>query len=113
MYINFLCEPEVAAANIEYICYSTPNSAAYELLDEETANSPISYPPQEILDKAEAFVNLSEDTNLLLESLWTEVLTDDQSYNTWAMPLFLAAGILFSIGVNVARRIRKKNEQMY
>ncbi len=113
MYINFLCEPEVAAANIEYICYSTPNSAAYELLDEETANSPISYPPQEILDKAEAFVNLSEDTNLLLESLWTEVLTDDQSYNTWAMPLFLAAGILFSIGVNVARRIRKKKEQMY
>ena len=113
MYINFLCEPEVGAANIEYIGYSTPNTASYELLDEEVANDPISYPPEEILEKTEPFNNLSEETNLLLESLWTEVLTDDQQYNTWAMPLFLAAGILFSIGLNVLRRIRKKKEQLY
>ena len=113
MYINFLCEPEVGAANIEYIGYSTPNTASYELLDEEVANDPISYPPEEILEKTEPFNNLSEETNLLLESLWTEVLTDDQQYNTWAMPLFLAAGILFSIGLNVVRRIRKKKEQPY
>ncbi|MGN0657519.1 MAG: spermidine/putrescine ABC transporter substrate-binding protein, partial [Ruminiclostridium sp.] len=28
MYINFLCEPDIAFANIDYICYSTPHSAA-------------------------------------------------------------------------------------
>lgn len=44
MYINFLNEPEIAAANIEYIQYSTPNDAALQLLDEEVRNNPISYP---------------------------------------------------------------------
>ena len=32
MYINFMCEPDIAYANIDYICYSTPHSAAYEML---------------------------------------------------------------------------------
>ncbi|MGN0701484.1 MAG: spermidine/putrescine ABC transporter substrate-binding protein, partial [Oscillospiraceae bacterium] len=43
MYINFMCEPDIAFSNIDYICYSTPHSAAYEMLDEETRTSPISY----------------------------------------------------------------------
>lgn len=37
MYINFMCEPDIAYSNIDYICYSTPHSGAYEMLDEETA----------------------------------------------------------------------------
>ena len=28
MYINFMCEPDIAYANIDYICYSTPHQAA-------------------------------------------------------------------------------------
>ncbi|HOR22985.1 MAG TPA: spermidine/putrescine ABC transporter substrate-binding protein, partial [Ruminococcus sp.] len=39
MYINFMCEPDIAFANIDYICYSTPHSAAFEMLDEETRES--------------------------------------------------------------------------
>ena len=44
MYINFMCEPDIAYSNIEYICYSTPHEGAYEMLDEETKSNPISYP---------------------------------------------------------------------
>ena len=43
MYINFLCEPEIALSNSTYIGYSTPNQATYELLDEEIKNDGISY----------------------------------------------------------------------
>lgn len=75
MYINFLCEPEVAAANIEAIGYSTPNTAAFALLDEETQNSPISYPSQEIMDKAETFLVLPDETNALIDQLWTSLLS--------------------------------------
>ena len=35
MYINFLCEPDIAYAVADFIGYSTPNNAAYELVDEE------------------------------------------------------------------------------
>jgi spermidine/putrescine transport system substrate-binding protein len=34
MYINFMCEPDIAYANIDYICYSTPHSAAFDMLDD-------------------------------------------------------------------------------
>ena len=50
LYINFLCEPRVAADNIEYIGYSTPNKAAFELRDEEVQNDPVCYPPPEVLE---------------------------------------------------------------
>ena len=35
MYINFLCETEVALANCEYIGYSTPQVEAEQLLPDE------------------------------------------------------------------------------
>lgn len=43
MFINFLLEPEVGAANAEYIGYSSPNDAALELMDPEVTGdrSPI------------------------------------------------------------------------
>ena len=72
-YINFLCDPEIAAANMDYIGYSTPETAAKELLDEEIVNNPIYYPPEEIIEKSEIFINLPEETNLLLDALWAEV----------------------------------------
>ena len=72
-YINFLCDPEIAAANMDYIGYSTPETAAKELLDEEIVNNPIYYPPEEIIEKSEIFINLPEETNLLLDVLWAEV----------------------------------------
>ena len=72
-YINFLCDPEIAAANMEYIGYSTPESAAKELLPEEVTSNPIYYPPQEIIDNSEVFVDLPEETALQLDALWAEV----------------------------------------
>lgn len=61
LFINFLLEPEVAKANAEYIGYSTPNQAAYDLLDDETKNNELAYPSQEYLDKCFYFSNLPDD----------------------------------------------------
>lgn len=72
-FIDFLNRPDVALANAEYICYSTPNRGAYELLDEDLKNNPIAYPPEEILDQCETFLNLPEDATELMENLWTYV----------------------------------------
>ena len=112
MYINFLCEPEVAAQNIEFIGYSTPNLAAYELLDEDMQQNEIAYPSQEVLSNTEAFVFLPAETSTLMDKLWTEVLSNDENYSKWTIPAFLLVGILFSIGINVRRMLLKKKENM-
>ena len=112
MYINFLCEPEVAAANIDFIGYSTPNLAAYELLDEQMQQNEIAYPSQETLDKTEAFIFLPTKTSTLMDKLWTELLSNDENYSKWTIPAFLLAGILFSVGINVRRMLLKKKEDM-
>ncbi len=56
-YINFLCEPEVAAANMETVGYSTPESAAKKLLPKETQENRHCIPPGE---HHSAFGNLRE-----------------------------------------------------
>ena len=37
-WIDFMCRPEIAKANFEYITYPTPNKGAFELLDEDMQN---------------------------------------------------------------------------
>lgn len=74
MYINFLCETEVALATAEYIGYSTPHSGAFELLADEIKNNKISYPDDEYLNNStEVFRNLSPETNQLMQDLWTDM----------------------------------------
>ena len=74
MYINFMCEPEIALATAEYIGYSTPNSAAFELLDDEIKNDGISYPDDDYLNNnTTVFYNLSDEANKLMQDLWTEM----------------------------------------
>lgn len=107
MYINFLNEPQVAASNAEYIMYSSPNTEAVKLLDAEIRNDKNLYPPEEELEGTQAFVNLSEKTNLLMDQLWTDILSQDEAYLDWVMPVF----VIFSVGVILSNSIRKKRKK--
>lgn len=112
MYINFMCEPDIAFSNIDYICYSTPHSAAYEMLDEETRTSPISYPDSEYLDaNTTIFVNLSDEANLTMQNLWTEMKSaEEETPNRWLVPIFLLICFAAIIGILVRRHIRSKKD---
>ena len=110
MYINFMCETEVAVANCEYIGYSTPHTEALSILDPEISENEIAYPPQEVLDKAEAFLSLPSETNKLLDLLWTEVKSENTNTNPWIVPVILVLMLLASIAINVIRRIRNKKK---
>ena len=72
-YIDFLCDPEIAGANMDYIGYFTPETAAKEYMDEEMVNSPIHYPDVETLARTQVFINLPDDTSKLVDKLWAEV----------------------------------------
>jgi len=71
-YIDFLCREDISAMNAEYIGYSTPITAARELLPPEEANSEIAYPSEEVTDKLEVFTDPT-DIIKLYDRIWTEV----------------------------------------
>ena len=109
-YINFLCDPEIAAANMDYVGYSTPETAAKELLPEEVQNNEIYYPPQEILDRSEGFVALSDEMNLYLDTLWAEVKMGGPG-ETATLIAILVFFLLLYIGIVVYKK-RKLKKQM-
>ena len=74
-FINFLCDPENAKINVEYIEYSTPNYGAYELLDDDVKNNPVAYPPEYVLDKCSIFTDLDKKSLKLYEEAFMDVLT--------------------------------------
>jgi Spermidine/putrescine-binding periplasmic protein len=72
-YINFLCDPEISGANMDYVGYATPISEAKEYLEEDIVENPIYYPTDETIAKTEVFVNLPEDISMTMDRLWAEV----------------------------------------
>ena len=111
MYINFMCETEVAVATAEYIGYATPHTGAFEELDEEITSDEVVYPADEIIENTEVYLSLSAETNLLIDDLWTQVRTDTGG-NRWIIPGFLVAAIGGSISINVYRKV-KKSKKVY
>ena len=72
-FINFLCDPEIAGANMDWICYSTPLSAAKDYMDPETVSNPVSYPADEVLANGTSYAFLPEEISRYVESLFMEV----------------------------------------
>ena len=85
-YINFMCQTDVATANAEYICYSTPHTEALTMLSEEVRNEKMFYPPKETLDNTEVYITLPADTIKLQKDLWIKLkcLRDRPSW--WPFP---------------------------
>ncbi len=63
-----MLDADVCAQNAEETGYSTTNSAAKELLDDEIKNDPNRYPSQEVLDKCEIFETLPADNTDYIEA---------------------------------------------
>lgn len=73
-FIDFMCRPDIALLNFEYITYSTPNESAKELIeDEEIRNSSIAFPDLSRYDNLETFRYLGEEGDALYNELWKEV----------------------------------------
>ena len=73
LFINFLCDPEIAGANMDWICYSTPLTAAKAYMDPETVADPVSYPSDEVLANGSSYAYLPEETSRYVEGLFMEV----------------------------------------
>ena len=72
-FINFLCEPEIAAGNIEWIGYGTPLSAAKEYMDPEVLEDPVTYPSDEVLANGTSYAYLPDEITRYVEDLFMKV----------------------------------------
>lgn len=73
-WINFLCRPDIAKMNFEYITYSTPNTGAIEEIDDETKSLDAVFPSTETLENCEVFNYLGEDGDSLYNTMWKEII---------------------------------------
>ena len=71
-FINFLNDGAIAARNTEYICYSTPNKAAMDRLDEYFITDETYNPPQEVLDRCEVFHDLGDFVEVFNDA-WSKI----------------------------------------
>uniref|UniRef100_A0A7C5U4J0 Spermidine/putrescine ABC transporter substrate-binding protein n=1 Tax=Caldiarchaeum subterraneum TaxID=311458 RepID=A0A7C5U4J0_CALS0 len=73
-FINYMLEPPVQVAHVLYNSLVTPNRLAYEMLPDDVKNDPSIYPPKEIIDRYEMWVNRTPEEKELLTRAWLEVL---------------------------------------
>ena len=72
-FLNFLCRPDIALMNFDYITYSTPNTSAWEMIeDEEIKYSEIAFPTLSNYN-LEVFSYLGEEAETLYNNLWKQV----------------------------------------
>ena len=73
-FINFLCRPDIAKMNFDYITYSTPNTGARKLIEDPAIrNSKIAFPEPEDLVNCETFRFLGDKYDAIYNQLWREV----------------------------------------
>ena len=73
-FINFLCRPDIAKMNFDYITYSTPNTAARDLIEDDAIrNSTIAFPDASELERCETFNYLGTKFDSIYNELWREI----------------------------------------
>ena len=72
-FINFMCRDDIVLRNCEETGYSCPSATAMEEMDEDMATDPVAYPDADILDKAETFGGLPEDTLTFYDHEWIRI----------------------------------------
>ena len=73
-FIDFMCRGDIAFLNFDYITYSTPNTAAQALIeDDDIRNSKIAFPDLSQYDGLETFSYLGDDADALYNDLWKEI----------------------------------------
>lgn len=76
-FLDFMCRPEIAKMNFDYITYSIPNSEGRKLIeDEKYRNSTIAFPEYESLTNCETFKYLGPEVDDIYNEKWKEVMSN-------------------------------------
>ena len=71
-WINFMCDPKIAAENTGFTQYLCPNKDSYALLDDAARNNPAIILPEDVKAKGEVNLDLGEE-NAKYSKIWDEI----------------------------------------
>lgn len=71
-FINFMCRPDIAQMNMEYIYYSSPIQEVVDNLSEEEAANEALNPPADVIARCEYFNDISDCMDLY-DNIWMEI----------------------------------------
>ncbi len=111
LYINFMCEEEIAVANANYICYATPHALVLESDDYDLKGDPILYPDEANTPPTEIFENLDYETQQYMSMLWNELKIEGNS-NIDAY-VGLSASVVLVVVYLIYKFIKKKKREAY
>ena len=114
LFINFLCEPEISGANMDYICYASPISEAREYMEDYLAESEVIYPDSEVLASGTSYQFLPSEISRHVESLFMSVRgsVDDSSENFGLVLIVIIVAVLAVPPMfRVVRRQIKKSKK--
>ncbi|MFA6662743.1 MAG: ABC transporter substrate-binding protein [Lachnospiraceae bacterium] len=72
-FLNYLARAEIAKMNFDYIYYPTPNTAAWELLDDDMKYNSIAFPDLTQYDNLQTYTYLGEDMDKTYDNLWIKL----------------------------------------
>jgi spermidine/putrescine transport system substrate-binding protein len=76
LFINFMCDPQIAFNNTDYIGYATPNTEVMKMLDPALTSDRSAYPEAEDLKNSEIFEYPGDEINKEYNRIWTEIKAD-------------------------------------
>lgn len=109
LFINFLLEPEICGGNLEYIGYSSPETASKDFMDPEVAESPVAYPPEEEIAIGTSFSALSQEATQYMNALWLTVKTADTATTVYLILTIIA--IVLVIVLWLLFKVRRRKEK--
>lgn len=105
-YINFMCDLEVAKANVLATGYSTPITKVRESLDRGITENKNYYPDKNVLDNSESFKNLPNSITQLIDNLWVRLKVGDTNKTGELIIIFISFSLIY-VAVVVYKNIRK------
>jgi spermidine/putrescine transport system substrate-binding protein len=73
LFINFMCNPEISGANMDYICYGSPITGATEYMEEYLAESDVIYPSEEVLKNGTSYGYLPAEVSRSMDEQFMAV----------------------------------------
>ena len=113
MYINYMCESTVAAANSYYVGYSTPHMGAMELLDEELVENEIAYPDDEFIASLEALLTLPVETTTHTDALWTDIMAQGGNSVVFQAVFLIIVVVIYIMYKVITSHIKKRRMSYY
>ncbi len=111
LYINFLCEEEIAVANANYICYASPHKLVVNNDNYDYKGNDILYPKEENMPKTQIFENLDKETQQYMSDLWNELKIESNPITDAYVGLSLT--LILVVAFLVYKFIKKKKRERY